>query len=447
MPLLRVLLVCVICSTCLQLTQAYEEEIEVNYADPFYNEIAEGEQQETDQPESNQQDVGPTLSPCKTPEFTKWDKLFTMLENSQMKENMLLQYADDIIKVELQSLRGEMLQFVANYAGGCASAVDNAGRRLAVQMDMKLAQAFERQREASVEQRTHQDAMMQQLLAASRNQAARLGKLESSCLSGSATKGFTSTGAVQEVTKAEGSQLEKSLAAMAADLQKARVQLDLSLRSAAQHFLPAGCEMALLFPMRSRRIFAAVTPDAPLGLRTFTVCLWAKVREALNKTVLFSYGTKKNPFEIQLVLSGQSALFTVGGEAHLVEASDVVQDGKWSHFCGTWSSEEGLAALWVNGQKVASSPGVAEGHTLPDGGTMQLGQEKNGCCSFGFDGGFDAKLAFAGKMTGVNVWDRVLGPEEISQNAQQEGSCGSRGNVVGWGVSEIIPHGGAQYIN
>lgn len=34
-----------------------------------------------------------------------------MLENSQMRENMLLQYADDIIKVEIGSLRGEMLRF------------------------------------------------------------------------------------------------------------------------------------------------------------------------------------------------------------------------------------------------------------------------------------------------------------------------------------------------
>lgn len=211
--------------------------------------------------------------------------------------------------------------------------------------------------------------------------------------------------------------------------------------------LLTGCEMALLFPMRSRRIYAAVTPDAEMGLESFTVCLWAKVREALNKTVLFSYGSKKNPFEIQLVLSGQSVLFTVGGEAHLVEASEAVRDGQWSHVCGSWSSEEGLASLWVNGLKAASSAGVAEGHVLPDGGTMSLGQEKNGCCSFGFDTGADPKLAFAGKMTGVNVWDRVLGEEEIFQNAQREGSCSSRGNVVGWGVSEIIPHGGAQYIN
>ncbi|XP_035239633.1 pentraxin-related protein PTX3 [Anguilla anguilla] len=442
MPLPRVLLMCLVCSCTVLLTRCYEDEIEVNYADPFYNEIAEGAQPESTQP----QEVAPTTAPVKLPEFNKWDKLFTMLENSQMKENMLLQYADNIIKVELQSLRGEMLQFVANYAGGCSSAVDTAGRRLSLQLEMKLAQATERMKEVNAEQLGHQEALLQQLVSVSRAQTARLSKLESTCLSAATTKDLQSDRSVRDATAAEG-QLEKSLTAMATDLQKARVQLDRSLRSAERHFLPSGCEMALLFPMRSRRIYAAVTPDGDMGLHSFTVCLWAKVREALNKTVLFSYGSKKNPFEIQLVLSGHSLLFTVGGEAHLVEAGNVVKDGQWSHFCGSWSSEEGLASLWANGLKVASSSGVAEGHVLPKGGTMSLGQEKNGYSSFGFDSGADPKLAFAGKMTGVNLWDRVLEEEEIFQNAQREGSCSSRGNVVGWGVSEIIPHGGAQYIN
>ena len=60
----------------------------------------------------------------------------------------------------------------------------------------------------------------------------------------------------------------------------------------------------------------------------------------------------------------------------------------------------------------------------------------------------DAKLAFAGKMTGVNVWDRVLAEEEISHQALQEGKgCQQRGNVVAWGTTEMVPHGGAQFID
>lgn len=215
--------------------------------------------------------------------------------------------------------------------------------------------------------------------------------------------------------------------------------------------------------MRSRRIYASINPDLPLSLSSFTVSLWAKPVSISNRTVLFSYGTRRNPYEIQLLLSGTSALFTIGGEAHLVEGRGVVKGGGelgWTHLCGTWNSEQGMASLWADGRKVASTPGVAEGHMLPDGGSLQLGQERNGCCPGsvglggggsgmpGFEGGFDAKLAFAGKMTGVNMWDRVLQEEEISQLAFQEGEgCEQRGNVVAWGVTEIQPHGGAQFLN
>lgn len=218
--------------------------------------------------------------------------------------------------------------------------------------------------------------------------------------------------------------------------------------------------MALLFPMRSRRIYTAIAPEVPLALSAFTVCMWVKPTAVSSKTVLLSYGDRRNPFEIQLLLAQTSALITVGGKAHPVEARGVVHpDGTsdWLHLCGTWSSDQGLAALWADGKKAVTTSGVAEGHILPDGGSLRLGQEWNGCCPStqskenrvpGFEGGFDPKLAFAGKMTGVNMWDRVLSAGEISQLAQREGrGCGQRGNVVAWGVTEMVPHGGAQFVH
>lgn len=214
--------------------------------------------------------------------------------------------------------------------------------------------------------------------------------------------------------------------------------------------------MALLFPVRSRRIYTAVIPDVPLSLSAFTVCMWVKPTSVFNKTVLFSYGHRRNPSEIQLLLAQTSAVFTVGEEASQVEARSVVSPGQWIHLCGAWSSEQGLATLWVGGKKMASNPRMAKGHSLPEGGSLQLGQERNGCCPLsptsgsgvaGFEGSFDPKLAFAGKMTGVNMWDTVLSGEEISQLAAQRGQgCQHRGSVVAWGVTEIVPHGGAQFI-
>ncbi|XP_070685098.1 pentraxin-related protein PTX3 isoform X2 [Pempheris klunzingeri] len=397
-----------------------------------------------------------------------------MLENSQMRENMLLQYADDIIKVEMGSLRGEMLRFVGQYGGTCGVAVETAGRRMALQVEGRLRETLERLKRDetldvvgnSVGNFNHLEAMVQQLLSAARTQASRLSKMESSC--------FSSPGAGMPMNSKTGSRLaeggmtghqeqevtsrELALDGVVAALQQTRVELGEVLRSSRQRYLPAGCEMALLFPMRSRRIYTSVIPDVPLSVSSFTVCMWVKPTTVSNKTVLFSYGNRRNPYEIQLLLGQTSALFTIGGEAHLVEARGVVKPGgasDWIHLCGAWSSEQGLASLWADGKKMASTPGVAEGHVLPDGGSLQLGQERNGCCPLspgsgvqGFEGGFDPKLAFAGKMTGVNMWDRVLSEEEISQLALQEGQgCEQRGNVVAWGVTEMVPHGGAQFMN
>ncbi|XP_072551200.1 pentraxin-related protein PTX3 [Salminus brasiliensis] len=420
----------------------YDDEIEVNYSDAYYNEISEGEQPEVEAPTTN------PPPPCSAPEFSKWDKLFTMLENSQMKENMLLQYSDDLMKVELRSLRGEVLQFVAQYGGSCAAAVESAARRAGSQADLRLQQALERLREAAAEQREQQEEMLRRILEAGQEQAARLDRLESGCLNGEAEMAGRSKSFQTRQATEDGGEMGNQ--GQLAELQSLREQLELYVRATSTRVLPAGCDMALIFPMRSPKTHAEIIPQRSIQTNAFTVCLWAKPTQVLNKTVLLSYGTTGNPLELQLVLNGQSVLFTVGGEAHLVEAHGAVVEGSWTHLCGTWSSEQGLASLWVHGQKVASSPGVAEGHQLPDGGNVILGQEYSAdglAKRFGFQDIFNTEEAFTGKMTGVNMWDHVLGEDEMSQLARADGRrCGNRGNLVAWGVSQIVTKGGVELI-
>ncbi|XP_072317341.1 pentraxin-related protein PTX3 [Eucyclogobius newberryi] len=430
-------------SLCLALT--YEDDIEVNYGDPFYNEITDAE---TTQPTQS-------TVPCTGPDLTKWDKMFSMLENSQMRENMLLQYADDIIKVEMDSLRQEMLRFVAQYGGSCGTAVETAGGKLALQLDNRFKEILEHlntHENTNVKSGGLQlEQLLQQLVVSAHSQTSRLVKLETSCFIGLPSKtGFQHSKQhhEQEVASQPG-YLEAALVA----LQQSREELEEVLSSVKQRYLPGGCDMALLFPMRSRRIYTSVIPEIPQPLSSFTACLWVKPNGVTNKTVLISYGNRQNPFEIQLLLSHNMAQLTVGGEAHLVEASGVLNPGgtsPWIHLCGAWSSEQGVATLWFNGKRVVIAPGVAEGHVIPPGGSLLLGQERNGCCGAhavpGFEEGFDQKLAFAGKMTGVNIWDRVLSEEDITLLGQLDSqSCSHRGNVVAWGITEMVPHGGAQF--
>lgn len=170
-----------------------------------------------------------------------------MLENSQMKENMLLQYTDDIIKVELQSLRGEMLQFVAQYGGSCASAVESLVRRAGTQTETRLQNVLDRVREVSADQYTRHDKALQQLLAGSVNQAARLERLENGCMKlggggmASQAKSIQTRHLMQEVTETEnGGRLEKTLATLSSELQTIREQLTLYTRSTFANMLPSG---------------------------------------------------------------------------------------------------------------------------------------------------------------------------------------------------------------
>ncbi|XP_057594887.1 pentraxin-related protein PTX3 [Hippopotamus amphibius kiboko] len=339
----------------------------------------------------------PTPCDCSR-ENSEWDKLFIMLENSQMREGMLLQATDDVLRGELQKLRAELGRLAGSLARPCA---------LAAPAEARLARALE------------------ELLQASRDADRRLARLEEA-------------GAQQPQEEAG-----RALGAVLEELRRTQADLRAVQGWAAGRWLPAGCETAILFPMRSKKIFASVHPATPMRLETFSACIWVKATDILNKTILFSYGTKRNPYEIQLYLSYQSIVLVVGGEENRLVADTVISLGTWTHLCSTWNSEKGRVALWVNSDLVATTVDMATGHIVPEGGILQIGQEKNGCC---VGGGFDETLAFSGRLTGFNIWDHVLSNEEIRKTGREE-SCHIRGNVVGWGVTEIQPHGGVQYVS
>ncbi|XP_020043794.1 pentraxin-related protein PTX3 [Castor canadensis] len=338
----------------------------------------------------------PTPCDCRR-EHSEWDKLFIMLENSQMREGMLLQATDDVLRGELQRLRAELGRLAGSMARPCAPAVP---------ADAGLAGALDELRQAI------------------RDADLRLARLESA-----------GTRRAEEAGRA--------LDAVLRELHDTRADLRAVQGWAARRWLPAGCETAILFPMRSKKIFGSVHPSRPMKLESFSACIWVKATDVLNKTILFSYGTKRSPYEIQLYLSYQSIKFVVGGEENKLVADTVIALGRWTHLCGTWNSEKGHTSLWANGELVATTVEMATNHIVPEGGILQLGQEKNGCC---VGGGFDETLAFSGRLTGFNIWDRALTKEEIRETGGVD-SCHIRGNVVGWGVTEIQPHGGAEYVS
>ncbi|XP_030072241.1 pentraxin-related protein PTX3 [Microcaecilia unicolor] len=421
MNMLKVLF-CILCSFSSVLTSDYDI-IYTSYDNDFENEIHPAEEESA--PTSN----------CPE-ERTTWDKIFIMLENSQMKQNIMLQSIDEILKVELQSLRTEMTQFVAKLAGTCSSNVMGATSQIVSKVNRMLTNISQIQC-PETSQQPGQANILKEIFLLNQNISKRLSKLEN--------MGERVTEAVAQETAFQPQDKTTStiLSSLLKELQQTRAELHIFQRQATQHSLPAGCEMALLFPMRSARIFASIHPSAEMTLHSFTVCAWVKVTEALEKTMVFSYGTKQSPDEIQLYFSQQSVVLVVGGSENKLVAENVISPRQWTPLCSTWSSEDGTASIWVNGESQATSTEMAKYHVIPNKGILQIGQEKNGCC---VGGGFDESIAFSGKITGFNVWDTVLTKEEIKMQTSGSNSCNNRGNIVGWGITEIQAHGGATYI-
>ncbi|XP_053174038.1 serum amyloid P-component-like [Scomber japonicus] len=96
----------------------------------------------------------------------------------------------------------------------------------------------------------------------------------------------------------------------------------------------------------------------------------------------------------------------------------------WHSMCTTWSSDDGLSQLLLNG-KLTIKRYVASMKPISGVPSIMLGQEQD---SYG--GGFDAKQSFIGMMSKVHMWDYVLSPTEL--RAYEKGENFTPGNVLNW---------------
>ncbi|KAI8489552.1 hypothetical protein Bbelb_327190 [Branchiostoma belcheri] len=104
-----------------------------------------------------------------------------------------------------------------------------------------------------------------------------------------------------------------------------------------------------------------------------------------------------------------------------------------SHFlCVAWSSTAGDWKFYVNGTEIASGSGLAQGTVIPAGGVWILGQEQDSP-----GGEFHVHQAFAGEISLLNVWDRVLTEAEIG--AASSGTA--EGNIINWRQDTFLLYG------
>ena len=91
----------------------------------------------------------------------------------------------------------------------------------------------------------------------------------------------------------------------------------------------------------------------------------------------------------------------------------LLADGQLHHVCVTWESSSGDFKVYKDGALSEKKDNVETGTQIKGGGIWVIGQDQD---SLG--GGFEAKDSFKGIMTEVNIWNRVLGSDEIESFAK-----------------------------
>lgn len=161
-----------------------------------------------------------------------------MLENSQMKENMMLQAMDEMLKVDLQTLKAELSQLTTNLAGTFTTTVEKVTSHIVSQVEQALVRNSDQAEEAKRLQESEQGKVLEHVLLLSHNVSSRLGQLESAWLRRSEAEAQETAFQQDKFSPTRGDNL--ILNSLWKELQQTRAELKASQKWAAQHLLPAG---------------------------------------------------------------------------------------------------------------------------------------------------------------------------------------------------------------
>ncbi|KAF4095570.1 C-reactive protein-like [Onychostoma macrolepis] len=195
---------------------------------------------------------------------------------------------------------------------------------------------------------------------------------------------------------------------------------------------PAATEVGLdgkvlLFPTQTNTSFVKLTPEKPLSLSAFTLCM--RVATELlgpREIILFAYRTV-NDDELNLWREndGRVALYiqsSSNGAFFRLPPLSTFQ----THLCVTWDSATGLTAFWVDGHRSLFQI-YRKGLSIRSGGTVLLGQDPDAYVST-----FDAVQSFVGETTDVHMWDYVLSGSQIKAVYSNQEPYVPKGNVLDW---------------
>ncbi|XP_047455158.1 C-reactive protein-like [Mugil cephalus] len=100
----------------------------------------------------------------------------------------------------------------------------------------------------------------------------------------------------------------------------------------------------------------------------------------------------------------------------------------WHSLCATWSSDTGLAQLWVDGKRTIKRF-IKSGQPISGEAFTIMGQEQD---SYGGD--FDVTQTFVGMISKVHMWNYILSTAEIKRYVDD--TIFTPGNIYNWRALE-----------
>ncbi|PWA28849.1 hypothetical protein CCH79_00012875 [Gambusia affinis] len=163
------------------------------------------------------------------------------------------------------------------------------------------------------------------------------------------------------------------------------------------------------------------------ALTEITCSFWMKSTDVTNYGTPVSYAVEGSDNAFLLIDYNGWVLYVNGKER--ITDCPAVNTGQWFHIGVSWRSWDGDWRIYINGKPSDGGKGLSVGTTIPGGGALVLGQDQDQRGE-----GFNPVESFVGSISQLNIWDRVLTPQQIKVLAS---SCPAshvthRGNVLAW---------------
>ncbi|KAJ8250991.1 hypothetical protein GJAV_G00215950 [Gymnothorax javanicus] len=191
---------------------------------------------------------------------------------------------------------------------------------------------------------------------------------------------------------------------------------------------------ALVFPEETDSSYVTLTPQKPLALKAFTLCMRAATElKGEREVVLFAYRTTDvDELNVWREKDGRYS-FYLSGEAVFFEIPPLSTFK--TQLCVTWESETGLSAFWVDCKRSIRKIHKV-GHEIRPRGTVLLGQDTDSSLP-----NFDKAQSFVGEISDVNMWDYVLPETQIEDMHSCDTHHIPKGNILDWETIQYQIHG------